>query len=93
MISAWRGGGQEVDEAPSDPWRRLRAMSEATAREACVRALAEAGDGRSALIEPAQHGIGAAELVEIATAVRLELRSAVHVAWSDGAIRYVTARA
>ena len=64
-------------------------MSEATAREACLRALAEIAGGRSALIEPAQHGIGAAELVEIATAVRLEHRSTVHVAWSDGAVRYV----
>lgn len=78
--------------APSDAERKLRAVSEATAREACLRALTETVEGRSPLIEPAQHGIGAAELVEIATAVRLELRSTVHVAWSDGAIRYVTPR-
>ena len=71
----------------------FRAVSEVSAKQACLRALAELCDGRSALIEPAQHGIGAAELVEIATAVRLELRSAVHVAWSDGAVRYVASTA
>jgi ribosomal protein S12 methylthiotransferase accessory factor YcaO len=64
-------------------------MSQLTAKEACLRALSELCNGRSPLIEPAQHDIGAAELVEIATAVRLELRSAVRVAWSDGAVRYV----
>jgi len=64
-------------------------MSEASAREACLRALAEAAGGRSPLIEPAQHDIGPAELVEIATAVRLESSSTVRVAWSDGAVRYV----
>ena len=65
-------------------------MSEATAREACEQALRELRRGRSGLIEPAHHGIGAAQLIEIATAVRLEVRAAVRVAWSDGAIRYVS---
>lgn len=60
-----------------------------TAIEACRRALAELCGGRSPLIEPAQHEIGAAELVEIATAVRLESRASVRVAWSDGAVRFV----
>lgn len=68
-------------------------MSKATARDACLRALAELAGGRSPLIEPAQHGIGAAELVEIATAVRVEHRSSVHVAWSDGAVRYIASTA
>jgi hypothetical protein len=61
-----------------------------SAREACVEALAKLSRGRSPLIEPAQHGIAAAQLVEIARAVRLEARSAVRVAWSDGAVRYVS---
>jgi hypothetical protein len=64
-------------------------MSTLTAREACRLALASLRGGRSPLIEPAEHGIGADELVEIATAVRLEHRSPVRVAWSDGAVRYV----
>jgi hypothetical protein len=68
-------------------------VSEGTAREACRRALAELRAGRSPLIEPAQHEIGAAELVEIATSVRLEYRSPVRVAWSDGAVRYVASSA
>ena len=65
------------------------AVSESTAREACFEALAHLRAGRSPLIEPAVHGIAAAELVEIARAVRLEARSSVHVAWSDGAVLYV----
>jgi hypothetical protein len=68
------------------------AVSEGTAREACRVALAELRGGRSPLIEPAQHEIGAAELVEIATAVRLECSATVHIAWSDGAVRYVERR-
>lgn len=65
------------------------AMSKLTATEACRTAIASLRAGRSPLIEPAQHGIGAAELVEIATTVRLELHSPLRVAWCDGAIRYV----
>jgi hypothetical protein len=68
-------------------------MSTVTAREACQFALSSLRGGRSPLIEPAQHDIGAAELIEIATAVRLEHRAPVRVAWSDGAVRYVAPRA
>jgi hypothetical protein len=68
-----------------------RAVSEMSAREACRCALEQLRAGRSPLIEPAQHEIDAAELVEIARAVRLELSPAVHVAWCDGAVRYVAA--
>ncbi|HEV2593509.1 MAG TPA: hypothetical protein VGU02_16620 [Gaiellaceae bacterium] len=64
-------------------------MSNLTAREACQAAIASVRAGRSPLIEPGEHGIAAAELVEIATAVRLELRSPLRVAWCDGAVRYV----
>lgn len=64
-------------------------MSMLTARDACQLALSSLRGGRSPLIEPAQHDIGAAELVEIATAVRREVNATVRVAWCDGAVRYV----
>ena len=64
-------------------------MSEASARDACIEALHGLRGGRSPRIEPAPHEIGAAELVEIATAVRTETCAPVRVAWSDGAVRYV----
>jgi hypothetical protein len=67
-------------------------MSEASAWDACVEALGQLHSGRSPLIEPAKHEIGAAELVEIARSVRLEAHSPVRVAWSDGAVRYVVNR-
>lgn len=80
-----RGDGTRTSGAR----RKLPVMSKLTAREACQTAIASLRAGRSPLIEPAQHDIDAAELVEIATTVRLELRSPLRVAWCDGAVRYV----